>query len=66
MTTVTTIKEAGLGPPPGIPALRAARHDLYAAVNGGAQHLAELRDLVEDQLIEALIRARREREGTER
>jgi hypothetical protein len=47
-----------------IDTLRAARAALREAVNDGADHVTELRDLVEDQLIEAI--AARRRGGTRR
>jgi hypothetical protein len=51
---------------PGIPALRAARDRLTAAVNAGDEYLLALRDELEDELIAALARARREREEAKR
>jgi hypothetical protein len=49
-----------------IPALRDARDRLTIAVDAGAAYLTELRDELEDELIAALARARREREEAAR
>lgn len=64
MTAVaTTGKEAPLAGASNLDQLRRTRDALRAAVDDGAEHLHELHDEIEDALIAALSRRRREEVG---
>lgn len=58
--SILTDRPAGRDGALSIATLRTARAALRQAIEDGAGHLRELHDLVEDELIVALARARRE------
>jgi hypothetical protein len=62
MSAITNDVEGALRGAPTVPTLRAARAELVEAIAEGAVHLIGLHALVEDELIAAISRARREAE----